>query len=157
MQKPLVVHQGLHASVGQGSADGTGGRGACVVIDNHKFHVVDEEDLNFKKISPMAEEHMGMLREDITISSPPSRVSDVLWRDYVRVVARTDDEDSDSKLLIPTLCSDESKNENGQRDKGIKVMKDKFRLEQVCEEDVPLNNNIGKQSGDLKEMPSEAV
>nr|GEY64410.1 hypothetical protein [Tanacetum cinerariifolium]GEY80287.1 hypothetical protein [Tanacetum cinerariifolium] len=76
-----------------------------VVIDNHKFHVVDEEDLNFKKISPMAEEHMGILRED----------------------------------------------------KGTKVMRDKFSLKHVCEEDVPLNKNIGKQSGDLKEKPSEAV
>nr|GEZ03846.1 hypothetical protein [Tanacetum cinerariifolium] len=36
-------------------------------------------------------------------------------------------------------------------------MKDKVIQEHVCEEDVPLNNNIGKQSGDLVEMPSEAV
>ncbi|GJW59896.1 hypothetical protein Tco_0109231 [Tanacetum coccineum] len=27
----------------------------------------------------------------------------------------------------------------------------------MCEEEVPLNNNIGKQSGDLVEIPSEAV
>ncbi|GJZ80829.1 hypothetical protein Tco_0645823 [Tanacetum coccineum] len=36
-------------------------------------------------------------------------------------------------------------------------MKDKVSQEHVCEEDVLLNNNIGKQSGDLVEMPSEAV
>ncbi|GJX56693.1 hypothetical protein Tco_1207722 [Tanacetum coccineum] len=29
--------------------------------------------------------------------------------------------------------------------------------EHVCEEEVPFNNNIGKQIGDLVEMPSEAV
>ncbi|GJT52028.1 hypothetical protein Tco_0978185 [Tanacetum coccineum] len=55
-------------------------------------------------------------------------------RDYVRVVAGTDD-----------------------GDKGTEVMKDKVSQEHVCEEEVPLNNNIGKQSGDLVEMPSEAV
>ncbi|GKG02747.1 hypothetical protein Tco_0310383, partial [Tanacetum coccineum] len=29
--------------------------------------------------------------------------------------------------------------------------------EHVCKEEVPLNNNIGKQSGNLVEMPSEVV
>ncbi|GJS49287.1 hypothetical protein Tco_0599408 [Tanacetum coccineum] len=42
-------------------------------------------------------------------------------------------------------------------DKGTEVMKDKVSQEHVCEEEVPLNNNIGKQSGDLVHMPSEAV
>ncbi|GKE12134.1 hypothetical protein Tco_1415685, partial [Tanacetum coccineum] len=42
-------------------------------------------------------------------------------------------------------------------DKGTEVIKDKVSQEHVCEEEVPLNNNIGKQSGDLVEMPSEAV
>ncbi|GKB59819.1 hypothetical protein Tco_0916005 [Tanacetum coccineum] len=32
------------------------------VIDNRKFMMVDEEDLIFKKISPMAEEILEMLR-----------------------------------------------------------------------------------------------
>ncbi|GJV54444.1 hypothetical protein Tco_1450185 [Tanacetum coccineum] len=36
-------------------------------------------------------------------------------------------------------------------------MKDKVSQEHVCEEEVPLHNNIGKKSGDLVEMPSEAV
>ncbi|GKC25519.1 hypothetical protein Tco_1027669 [Tanacetum coccineum] len=36
-------------------------------------------------------------------------------------------------------------------------MKDKVSQEHMCEEEVPLNNNIGKQSGDLVEMPSEAM
>nr|GFB57880.1 hypothetical protein [Tanacetum cinerariifolium] len=53
--------------------------------------------------------------------------------------------------------SDESKNEKGQRDKGTKVMKDNVSQEHVCAEEVPLNNNIRKQSGELVEMPSKAV
>ncbi|GKD70352.1 hypothetical protein Tco_1324442 [Tanacetum coccineum] len=90
--------------------------------------------------------------------------------------------DSNSELLIPTPWSDESKNERANRwredfewkrslfeidltfginafdlDKGTKVMKDKVSHEHICEEEVPLNNNIGKQSGDLIKMPSEAV
>ncbi|GJR90676.1 hypothetical protein Tco_0214687 [Tanacetum coccineum] len=36
-------------------------------------------------------------------------------------------------------------------------MKDKVSQEYVCEEEVPLNNNIGKQIGDFVDMPSEAV
>ncbi|GJW90651.1 hypothetical protein Tco_0168204 [Tanacetum coccineum] len=35
--------------------------------------------------------------------------------------------------------------------------KTKVSQEHACEEEVPLNNNIGKQIGDLIEMPSEAV
>ncbi|GJW94424.1 hypothetical protein Tco_0174096 [Tanacetum coccineum] len=58
--------------------------------------------------------------------------------------------DSDSELLIPTPWSDESKNEKRAK----RVMKDKVRQEHVCEKEVPLNNNIGKQNGDLVEMPS---
>ncbi|GJW61890.1 hypothetical protein Tco_0111225 [Tanacetum coccineum] len=41
--------------------------------------------------------------------------------------------------------------------KGTDVMKDKVSQEHVCEEEVPLNNNIGKQIGDFVDMPSEAV
>ncbi|GKF24965.1 hypothetical protein Tco_0080859, partial [Tanacetum coccineum] len=36
-------------------------------------------------------------------------------------------------------------------------MKDNVSQEHVCKKEVPLNNNIGKQSGNLVEMPSEAV
>ncbi|GKF58281.1 hypothetical protein Tco_0171818 [Tanacetum coccineum] len=36
-------------------------------------------------------------------------------------------------------------------------MKDKVSQENMCEEKVPLNNNIGKQIGDFVDMPSEAV
>nr|GEX71084.1 transposase, mutator type [Tanacetum cinerariifolium] len=104
-------------------------------------------------------------------------------RDYLRVVSGMDDGDSDSELLIPTPWSDESKNEKRAKrwrqefewkrsvfeidftfgintfdlDKGIGIMKDKVNQENVCEEDVPLNNNIGKQIGDFVDMPSEAV
>ncbi|GJV33020.1 hypothetical protein Tco_1393420 [Tanacetum coccineum] len=42
-------------------------------------------------------------------------------------------------------------------DKDTEVMKDKVSQEQVCKKEVLLNNNIGKQSGDLVEMPSKAV
>nr|GEV16645.1 hypothetical protein [Tanacetum cinerariifolium] len=56
-----------------------------------------------------------------------------IW-EYVRVVDGTDD-----------------------REKGAKSMKEKVSQENVCEEEVPLNNNIGKLSGDLVEMQSEAV
>nr|GEZ26838.1 hypothetical protein [Tanacetum cinerariifolium] len=62
-----------------------------------------------------------------------------------------------SELLIPTPWSDESKNEKMSKDKGTEVMKDKFSHEHMCEEEVPSNNNIRKQSGDLIEMPSEVV
>ncbi|GJZ41451.1 hypothetical protein Tco_0588337 [Tanacetum coccineum] len=90
--------------------------------------------------------------------------------------------DSESELLIPTPWFDEFKNEKrvkGWRqefewkrslfeidfmfdinafdlDKGTDVMKDKVSQEHVCEEEVPLNNNIGKQIGDFVDMPSEA-
>ncbi|GKC13417.1 hypothetical protein Tco_1010199, partial [Tanacetum coccineum] len=77
--------------------------------------------------------------------------------DYVRVVAGMDDGESNNELLIPTPWSDESKMKKGQKDKGTEVMKDKVSQEHVCKEKVLLNSNIGKQSGDLVEMPSEAV
>ncbi|GKE66156.1 hypothetical protein Tco_1520317, partial [Tanacetum coccineum] len=79
--------------------------------------------------------------------------------DYVRVVGGTDDGDnySDSDLLIPTLWSDEFKNEKRQKDKGTDAMKDKVSQKNMSEEKVPLNNNIGKQVGDFIDMPSEAV
>ncbi|GJT78874.1 hypothetical protein Tco_1045599 [Tanacetum coccineum] len=41
--------------------------------------------------------------------------------------------------------------------KGTDVMKDTVSLKNVYEEEVPLNNNIGKQIGDFIDMPSEAV
>ncbi|GKF31595.1 hypothetical protein Tco_0101393, partial [Tanacetum coccineum] len=37
------------------------------------------------------------------------------------------------------------------------VMKDTVSLKNVCEEEVPLDNNIGKQIGDFVDMPSEAA
>nr|GEU58551.1 hypothetical protein [Tanacetum cinerariifolium] len=42
----------------------------------------------------------------------------------------------------------------GQKDKGTDIIKDKVSQE---EEDVPLNDNIGKQIGDFVDMPSEEV
>ena len=91
--------------------------------------------------------------------------------------------DSDSELLIPTPWSDESKIEKRAKrwreefkwkrsffeidltfsinafdfDKGTDVMKHKIRQENVCQEEVPLNNNIEKQSGYFVEMHSEAI
>ncbi|GJR09667.1 hypothetical protein Tco_0792319 [Tanacetum coccineum] len=72
--------------------------------------------------------------------------------------------DYDSELLILTSWSDESKNEKRAKsinafdlEKGNDVMKHKVSQEHVCEEEVSLKKNIRKQSGDLVEMPSEAV
>nr|GEV66649.1 hypothetical protein [Tanacetum cinerariifolium] len=42
-------------------------------------------------------------------------------------------------------------------EKGTDVMKDTISQKNVCKEEVPLNNNIGKQIGDFVYMPSEAV
>nr|GFA77897.1 hypothetical protein [Tanacetum cinerariifolium] len=42
-------------------------------------------------------------------------------------------------------------------DKETDVMIDTVSQKKVCEEEVPLNNNIGKQIGDFVDMPSEAV
>nr|GEU96985.1 hypothetical protein [Tanacetum cinerariifolium] len=124
---------GLSAGGGKGGASDPGGADVDnqVVIDNRKFMIVDEEDLIFKKISPMAEEILEMLRvcvakkrrKDENIMKYQSRSYDkrickpILWlgggdlRDYVSIVGGTDDEDSDSELLIPTPWSDESKND----------------------------------------------
>ncbi|GJZ12654.1 heat stress transcription factor B-4-like protein [Tanacetum coccineum] len=62
-------------------------------------------------------------------------------RDYVRVVGGTDDGG------YPRM----------KKGKGTNVMKDTVSQKNVCEEEVPLNNNIGKQIGDFVDMPSEAV
>ncbi|GKD87924.1 hypothetical protein Tco_1359078 [Tanacetum coccineum] len=58
--------------------------------------------------------------------------------------------DSDSELLIPTPWSDECKNE-----KKAKRWREEFEWKRSLRG--ALNNNIGKQSGDLIEMPSEVV
>nr|GEU63468.1 hypothetical protein [Tanacetum cinerariifolium] len=42
-------------------------------------------------------------------------------------------------------------------DKGTNIMKDEVSQENMCEEEVPSNKNIGKQIGDFVDMPSEAV
>ncbi|GKA18012.1 hypothetical protein Tco_0697849 [Tanacetum coccineum] len=65
-------------------------------------------------------------------------------RDYVRVVGGTDDGASE-------ICLSDSDN------KGTDVMKDKVSQKNVCEEYVPLNNNIGKQIGDFVDMHSKAL
>ncbi|GKA10121.1 hypothetical protein Tco_0689554 [Tanacetum coccineum] len=74
--------------------------------DNGNFPMVDKEEVPSKKLEPMAKE-MIMLIKGLGGRG--------YLRDYVRVVAGTDDEDSDSELLIPTPWSDESKNEKGQK------------------------------------------
>nr|GEX73536.1 putative transposase, mutator type, MULE transposase domain protein [Tanacetum cinerariifolium] len=55
-------------------------------------------------------------------------------RDYVSVIGGTDDSD-----------------------KGTDVMKDTVSQKNLCEEKVPLNNNIGKQIDDFVDMPGEVV
>ncbi|GKB86676.1 hypothetical protein Tco_0961242 [Tanacetum coccineum] len=64
--------------------------------------------------------------------------------------------DFNSELLIPTPKSNESKNEKREKG-GEKNSNRKDPSRNTCEEEVPLNNNIGKQSGDFVEMPSEVV
>nr|GEX30885.1 transposase, MuDR, MULE transposase domain protein [Tanacetum cinerariifolium] len=81
--------------------------------------------------------------------------SDGYLTDYVSVVGGTDGGDSVSELLIPTPWSDESKNK--KRKKGTNIMKDKVNQEHMCKEEMTLNNNIGKQIGDFVDMPSEVV
>nr|GEX09499.1 hypothetical protein [Tanacetum cinerariifolium] len=59
---------GVDAVIVLSAVDDQGGAGVGVcrqVSDNGKFLMVDEEDLIFKKISPMAKEIMVMLREDL--------------------------------------------------------------------------------------------
>nr|GEY50024.1 crooked neck-like protein 1 [Tanacetum cinerariifolium] len=58
--------------------------------DNRKFMMVDGEDLHFKKISPMAEENLEMLRVCVAKKIKGLGGGGYL-RDYVRVVAETDD------------------------------------------------------------------
>nr|GEY01496.1 hypothetical protein [Tanacetum cinerariifolium] len=101
---------GLSVVAGEGSAGDPGGAGfASQVIDNRKFMMVDEEDLIFKKISPMAEEILKMLcvcvakkrRKDRNIMKYQSRsygkrlCKPLLCggdlRAYVSVVGGTDD------------------------------------------------------------------
>nr|GEY21813.1 hypothetical protein [Tanacetum cinerariifolium] len=82
----------------------------------------------------------GLVVEDLTVQSlsdlqkgsKASRLESL--RDYVSVVAGTDD-----------------------MDKGTELMKEKVSQEHVSKEEVPLNNSIGKQSDNLVEMPKEAV
>ncbi|GKC26141.1 hypothetical protein Tco_1033435 [Tanacetum coccineum] len=93
---------------------------ATCASDKGKSMMHVDEDMSFKKISPLAKEIMGLGGGGGCL------------REYVRVVA-------------------------GMDDGGIEVMKYKVSHEHVCEEEVPLNNNIRKQSSDLVEMPSEAV
>ncbi|GJY95470.1 hypothetical protein Tco_0511831 [Tanacetum coccineum] len=63
---------------------------------------------------------------------------------------------SDSELLIPTQWSDESKNQKGQKG-GENNLNGKDPCLRLTLQDVALNNNIGKLSGGLVEMPSEEV
>nr|GFB55468.1 hypothetical protein [Tanacetum cinerariifolium] len=55
-------------------------------------------------------------------------------KDYMRIVSGTND-----------------------KDKWNDVLKDKVSQKNVCDEEVPLNNKIGKQIGIFVDMPSEAV
>nr|GEV20112.1 hypothetical protein [Tanacetum cinerariifolium] len=61
-----------------------------------------------------------------------------------------------SKDLIENLIDCNKPPKEGD-EKGTDVMKDKVSKENMCEEEVPLNNNIGKQIGDFVDMSSEAV
>ncbi|GJU60070.1 hypothetical protein Tco_1237836 [Tanacetum coccineum] len=164
------------------------------ISDNGKFPMVNEEDLIFKTLSPMAEEIMVMLREVLEKNyiSPFDSLPTILITKNMSAVSgngkflMVDEEDLIFKksshmakeimtLRIPPHLPeyqlfyeawpfeqyqqdmDYVRVVSGTDDGGTGSMKDKVSQEHVCEEEVPLNNNIGKQSGDLVEMPSEAV
>nr|GEU85374.1 hypothetical protein [Tanacetum cinerariifolium] len=92
---------GAGAVIGLSAAAGECGAGdPGAISDNGKFPMVDEEEVTSNKLAPMAEE-MIMLIEGLGGSD---------LKDYVSVFGETDDEDSDSELVIPTPWSDESKN-----------------------------------------------
>nr|GEV84807.1 reverse transcriptase domain-containing protein [Tanacetum cinerariifolium] len=85
---------GLSTADGQGGACGPGGAyGAGVgvgsqVSDNGKFLVVDEKDLIFKKISPMAEDIMVLLREGLPKKCMRTRSSSNLTVEPVTIPKR---------------------------------------------------------------------
>nr|GEX09611.1 hypothetical protein [Tanacetum cinerariifolium] len=153
------------------------------VIDNRKFMMVDEEDLIFKKISPMAEESWKCYAFVL-----PKKVSDLLWYNeeireqvenladvwrttisyFVKKAVKNMQMMNDVGACFVSCClfrlgggdlreyvSVIGGTDDG--DKGNDVMKDTVRQRNMCEEEMPLNNNIGKQIGDFVDMPSEAV
>ncbi|GKD37097.1 hypothetical protein Tco_1257304 [Tanacetum coccineum] len=200
------------------------------VIDNCKFIIVDEEDLIFKKISPMAEDIMvekAADDNDELIAKEKRQKHHEVSKPLIRLLLGWDDMGLlDIEIDKIRACSIQSNNYqldgfemktgfgwwwlsqglcegccwDGRRelvkdqnrlyqgllpihdlreefewkrslfeidltfdinafdlDKGTEVRKDNVSQEHMCKEDVLLNNNIGKQSGDLVEMPSEAV
>nr|GEW99885.1 putative reverse transcriptase domain-containing protein [Tanacetum cinerariifolium] len=77
------------------------------------------------------------------------------WRLSLRVVAGTDDGGLGGGGYLRDYVWYVGGTDDG--DKGTDIMKDKVSQEYVCEEEVPLNNNIVKQIGDFVDMPDEAV
>ncbi|GKA36277.1 hypothetical protein Tco_0722768 [Tanacetum coccineum] len=106
--------------------------------------IMDKEDTAYMCM------HFTRNHEELKIYTPYPEDFIGHIKDYLKILEDIE-RDSDSDLLIPTPWSDESNNEKGQKDK------DKVSQEHICAEEVPLKNNIGKQSGNLVEMPSEAV
>nr|GEV84507.1 hypothetical protein [Tanacetum cinerariifolium] len=111
--------------------------------DNFKMMAVDKSTINTSLWPHVASfHHKDMYCYYYPCIDDPKKHMDLnqglggggYLKDYMRVVAGTDGDE-----------------------KGTEVMKDKISQEHVYEEEVPLNNNIGKKSGDLVEMPSEAV
>ncbi|GJZ13612.1 hypothetical protein Tco_0548842 [Tanacetum coccineum] len=76
-------------------------------------------------------------------------------RDYVRIVVGTDDGGLGGGGYLRDYVRVVGGTDDG--DKGTDIMKDNVSQKNMCEEEVPLNNNIRKQIGDFVDMPSEAV
>ncbi|GJY31326.1 hypothetical protein Tco_0414821 [Tanacetum coccineum] len=117
----------------------TSDKGKFVDDDNQKGKSMMslDEDKYFKKVTPLAEEIMDDIdwyTDEMRKHAEKGLGGGGCLMEYMGVVAETED-----------------------GDKGTEVMKDKVFQEHICEEEVPLNNNIRKLSGDLVEMPSEAV
>nr|GEU37276.1 hypothetical protein [Tanacetum cinerariifolium] len=147
---------------------------STAVSDNGNFPMVDKEEVTSKKLAPMAEEMI--MRKDENIMKCQSRTygnrlckpllckhfvmnstrdctrkglgGGGYLRDDVRVVGGTDDGGLSMKLVPDIWVSTALE--------GTDVMK-KASQENVGEEEVHLNNNIGKQIGYFVDMPSEAV
>ncbi|GJV85195.1 hypothetical protein Tco_1525093 [Tanacetum coccineum] len=137
-------------------------KGKFVDDNNHKGKSMMplDDDMYCKKVTLLNDEIMEESRKILQKKIANLRKGlggGGCLREYVGVVVETEDGDSDIELLMPTPWSDESKNEKRQKEKDTEVMKDKVIQEHVYEEEVSLNNNIGKLSHDLVEMPSKAV
>nr|GEV25561.1 hypothetical protein [Tanacetum cinerariifolium] len=128
---------GAGAIIGLFAAAGEGGAGAA---SQGEYMSVIQVHISGTHQSPHLWRKDGKIMKYQSRSYSKRLCKPLLWfgggdlRDYVSVVGGMDD-----------------------GDKGTDVMKDTVSQKSMCEEEVPFNNNIGKQIGDFVDMPSEAV